>query len=106
TAALSFIGALAFAVRRPTIPAQRAKPPEPGLGRALAGAGIRTVVATSAAFGLTFGVLDVAFPAFARTHGSSATAGILLSAFAVGSWVGGFLYGLSAKRASAGERYP
>jgi MFS family permease len=101
---LSFAGALAFAVPRADRP--EARPGKPGRLSALAGGGIRTVVATAAAFGLTFGVLDVAFPAFARTHGSAATAGVLLSAFALGSWVGGFIYGLRRDPKAAGERYP
>ena len=102
---LSFVGAVTFGA------AQKATKREPRpatVGRlpALAGGGIRTVVATSAAFGLTFGILDVAFPAFARTHGSAAAAGVLLSAFAVGSWIGGFLYGLRPRAQSAGQQYP
>ncbi len=67
---------------------------------------MRTLLATSAAFGITFGVLDVAFPAFARAHGSTAAAGVLLSAFAAGSLVGGFLYGLRPRARTAGELYP
>jgi MFS family permease len=111
SAGLSFLGALAFAVpqaSRDEPQAARRDPKSPRSSRlpALAGGGIRTVVATAGAFGLAFGVLDVAFPAFARTHGSAATAGVLLSAFAVGSWVGGFLYGLRREPKAAGERYP
>ena len=105
TAALSFIGAVAFATAQKTSK-REPKPAKAGRLPALAGSGIRTVVATSAAFGVTFGVLDVAFPAFARTHGSGAAAGVLLSAFAAGSWVGGFLYGLRARDKSAGQQYP
>jgi hypothetical protein len=67
SAALSFVGALTFAT------AQRAAKHEAKTGAhgrlpALAGGGIRTVVATFAAFGLTFGVLDVAFPAVAHAR--------------------------------------
>jgi MFS family permease len=73
---------------------------------ALAGRGIRTVLACSAAFGLSFGLLDVTFPAFARAHGWTAGAGVLLSAFAVGSLIGGFLYGLRSGAGPSGPRYP
>jgi MFS family permease len=104
TAVLSFVGALAFAL--PQAARREPKPVRSGRLPALAGGGIRTVIATAAAFGLTFGVLDVAFPAFARAHGSAATAGVLLSTFALGSWAGGFLYGLQRHSAAAGERYP
>jgi MFS family permease len=105
TALLSFVGAVGFATA-PGTRRRQPKPSAPGRLPALAGKGIRTVVGTSAAFGLTFGVLDVTFPAFARTHGSAAVAGILLSAFAVGAWIGGFLYGLRPRAGSAGDQYP
>jgi MFS family permease len=104
-ATLSLIGAIAFA----TSQGARARGPQPnGRGhlRALSGAGIRTVVATAAAFGLTFGALDVALPAFARDHGSTATAGVLLSALAAGIGVGGFLYGLRRPSRPPGRVYP
>jgi MFS family permease len=105
TAVLSFIGAVTFGTGQPAAKRE----PKPAAARhlpALAGGGIRTVVATSAAFGATFGILDVAFPAFARAHGSGAAAGVLLSAFAVGSWIGGFVYGLRPRARSAGQQYP
>jgi MFS family permease len=105
SAALSFIGAVAFAASQKAAK-RRPKPSSPIRISALAGSGIRTVAATAAAFGVTFGVLDVAFPAFARTQGSAAAAGVLLSAFALGSWLGQFLYGLRARRRTAGEQYP
>jgi hypothetical protein len=61
---------------------------------------------TAAAFGLTFGTLDVAFPAFAREHGSSAAAGVLLSALAAGILAGSLLSGLQRSPAPPGQRYP
>ena len=105
TAVLSFAGALVFATGLEPSPVE---PRQPRSGRlpALAGAGIRTVVFTAAAFGLTFGILDVAFPAFAHARGAAAVSGVLLSAFAVGSWIGGFAYGLRPRGSSPGQRYP
>jgi predicted MFS family arabinose efflux permease len=109
---LAFAGAVGFVAtpdagdaarrpeRRPSARQDSARLP------ALAGRGIRTVLACSAAFGLAFGLLDVAFPAFARDHGSAAGAGVLLSAFAVGSFIGGFLYGLRSRAGPSGPRYP
>lgn len=105
TAGLSLLGAIAFA----TAPAARAhepKPQQPGRLRALAGSGMRTVLASASMFGLTFGALDVALPAFARAHGSAAFAGVLLSGFAAGSLLGGFLYGLHPPSRPAGSLYP
>ena len=104
-AGLSLIGALTFATS-PGARAQRPHQAERGRARALAGQGIRTVVATSAAFGLTFGALDIAFPAFARDHGSTAAAGVLLSALAVGIGVGGFLYGRRPVSSPLAHQYP
>ena len=104
SAILSFLGAVAVATAQKTTK-RNPKPATSGRLPALAGSGIRTVVATSAAFGLTFGILDVAFPTFARTHGSAAAAGMLLAAFAAGSWIGGFLYGLRPRK-HAGQQYP
>ncbi len=60
-AALSFIGAIAFATAQEAR-TPKSRPENAGRLPALAGAGIRTVVLTSALFGLTFGILDVAFP--------------------------------------------
>jgi predicted MFS family arabinose efflux permease len=105
SAVLSFAGTLAFATARPARRPPRAGQP-PGRLSAIASPGMRTLLATSAAFGVTFGVLDVAFPAFARAHGSTAAAGVLLSAFAAGSLIGGFAYGLRPRKRMATELYP
>lgn len=104
TAVFSLAGSVTFAtvVKAHRAPARASSRRVP----VLAGAGMRTVVGTAAAFGLTFGLLDVAFPVFARTHGSAAAAGVLLSAFAIGGWIGGFLYGTRSSARTAGRRYP
>jgi MFS family permease len=103
-AGLSLAGGLAFA----SSPATRARGPrkEPRRERLMRGAGLQTVLMTAAAFGLTFGTLDVAFPAFAREHGSSAAAGVLLSALAAGILAGSLLSGLQRSPAPPGQRYP
>lgn len=64
-----------------------------------------TVLMSAAAFGATFGALDVAFPAFARDHGSAAAAGGLLAALAAGIGTGSFLTGLRPPARSVGRRY-
>jgi MFS family permease len=64
-----------------------------------------TVLMSAAAFGATFGALDVALPAFARDHGSVAAAGVLLSALAAGIGSGSFVYGLRPPRRAASRRY-
>jgi MFS family permease len=58
--------------------------------------GMRTLVAVLCAFGLAFGIIQVAVPAFAAEHGSAATGGVLLAALSAGSLVGGLVYGARA----------
>jgi len=61
---------------------------------ALAAPGMRTLMLAIVPTGVTFGVLEVAMPAFAVAHGHAAgLAGIFLSAMAVGSLLGGLWYG-------------
>ncbi len=102
-AGLSLTGGIAFA----TSPAARSRGPHPRPSRdpLMRGAGLRTVLMTSAAFGAAFGALDVALPAFARAHGSGAAAGALLSVLAAGIGTGSFLSGLRPWRAPPGRRY-
>jgi MFS family permease len=104
-AGLSLAGGVAFA----TSPAARSRGPRPQpppqRDPLLRGAGLRTVLMTSAAFGVAFGALDVALPAFARDHGSGAAAGALLSVLAAGIGTGSFLSGLRPWQAPPGRRY-
>lgn len=61
---------------------------------ALAAPGMRTLMLAIVPTGVAFGVLEVAMPAFAVEEGHAASlAGILLSAMALGSLLGGLWYG-------------
>ncbi|MEA2132551.1 MAG: hypothetical protein QOC68_460 [Solirubrobacteraceae bacterium] len=102
-AGLSLAGGLAFA----TSPAARSRGTQTERAREplMRGAGLRTVLLTSVAFGAAFGALDVALPAFARDHGSGAAAGALLSVLAAGIGTGSFLSGLRPWQAPPGRRY-
>lgn len=61
---------------------------------ALAAPGMRTLMLAIVPTGVSFGVLEVAMPAFAVEEGHAASlAGILLSAMAIGSLLGGLWYG-------------
>lgn len=91
---LSAAGTIAFATaalsRRwrsdETVPRSRAG--------ALAAPGMRTLMLAIVPTGIAFGALEVAMPAFAVARGRPAgLAGILLSAMAVGSLLGGLWYG-------------
>jgi MFS family permease len=92
-AAMTCVGTLWFAA----LPASRQWRAE-GHGEhgwigALASPGIRTLLLISGAFGLAFGTLEVTMPAFADEHGSAGAAGVLLAGAALGSMVGGLVYG-------------
>jgi MFS family permease len=93
TAVLALGGTLAFAAA----PASRNWHGSGGSGQqgwaAIASPAIRTLVVVSAAFGLGFGTLEIALPAFADAHGAAASAGILLAGTAFSSMIGGLLYG-------------
>jgi len=61
---------------------------------ALAAPGMRTLMYSIVPTGISFGVFEVAMPAFAVEQGHAASlAGILLSAMALGSLLGGLWYG-------------
>ncbi len=103
SAGLTLVGGIAFA----TSAAARARAPQgrQPRSRLVTTPGMLTVLMSAAAFGVTFGSLDVAFPAFARDHGSVAAAGVLLSALAAGIGTGSFVYGLRPPRRAASRRY-
>jgi MFS family permease len=70
----------------------------------LASPGMRAMLIADVPFGALIGLLDVAVPAFAKEEGSTALAGVLLAALAVGSMIGGVVYG-SRPRTLSGKRY-
>ena len=65
---------------------------------ALASPAIRLLVVTGIPIGITFGVLDVVFPAFGAEHGNSALGGPFVAATATGSAIGALVYGWQAHR--------
>ena len=73
--------------------------------RVLASRGMGVVIVTAALFGLTFGALDVAFPVTARQQGTTAAAGVLLSALALGLGVTSLVYGGRHSDRTAVARY-
>jgi MFS family permease len=93
TGALALAGTLAFAAAPASRNWSGSGTSEQKRFRAIASPAIRTLVVVSAAFGLGFGTLEVALPAFADAHGSAASAGILLAGTACSSLVGGLWYG-------------
>ena len=71
---------------------------------ALTSAGMLTLIFGDIPLGAMFGALDVAVPAFAKAEGTAAAAGIALAALAVGSMLGGIVYGARPRRLD-GHRY-
>jgi Major Facilitator Superfamily len=93
-----------------TSPASRAwRPTAPGEERhvlgALASPGVRTLVAATAPVGFAVGATEVTMIAFAGDHGSRAAAGALLALWAVGSGVGGIVYGAREHALAPGPRW-
>lgn len=60
---------------------------------ALASRGLLTVVLATVPVGVAFGAFEIALPAFAEEHGSASDAGLLIAVWAIGSGVGGLVYG-------------
>ncbi len=113
-AALDLLGAFGFLVVAARLGLARgpaAEPaPKPSASTSRIGAirvaAIQIAASAAAGFGLSFGVLDVALPAFGQRHGTPALGGVLLATLAVGIAIGGFLYGLRTSPRSAAREYP
>lgn len=61
--------------------------------RALSPAVVRGIIAFSACYGLAFGAVEVAMPAFAEGHGGRALGSVCLAAWSAGSLAGGLIAG-------------
>ena len=55
--------------------------------------GMRTVCGVLLMFGIAFGVVQVAVPAFTLDRGSASAGGVLLACLSLGSLIGGLVYG-------------
>ena len=97
-AASGVLGTLWFA-SIPTVGEQQPTPAEHHTrAGALASPAIRLLVFTGVPIGVTFGALDVVFPAFGTEHGNSALGGPFVAAAALGSAAGALVYGAQAHR--------
>lgn len=103
-AGVELVGVLAFAAT-PASRAWRGSPRRPGRAGAIASRGMRTLAVIDIPFGMMFGTIEVAVPAFAAARGEAPAAGILLAALAVGSMAGGIVYGSRARGGSLADRY-
>jgi hypothetical protein len=89
---VEFAGVLAFTATDASR-SWRSEPREAGRLGALESPGMRTVVLAALPYGMVFGALDVGAPAFADVYGAAESAGIALAALALGSMIGGLIYG-------------
>jgi len=71
----------------------RGTPHEVGWLGALAAPGMRTVCGVLLTFGIAFGIVQVAVPAFTLDRGSASVGGVLLACLSLGSLIGGLVYG-------------
>lgn len=104
SAATILVGSLAFLAALPAAgpPSEHAR--AGGMWGALASPGLRALIATMIPLGIGFGAIELALTAFGREESGAAAAGALLAAWAVGSTVGGLLYGpWSARNLSVSE---
>ena len=103
-AGLYLVAATGFA----TAPLVRSAARETDAPRTRAGAlsspGMRTLVVLALLAAVSFGAIDIALPAFSEEEGSRAAAGPLLTAWALGSVVGGLWYGSRSWRTPAEQR--
>lgn len=92
-----------------TTPASRSFRPsgsgERHLLGALASRGVRTVVLATVPIGFAVGATEITMTAFASDHGSRAAAGALMALWAIGSGVGGVIYGAREHRLAPAPRW-
>ncbi|HEY0389137.1 MAG TPA: MFS transporter [Gaiellales bacterium] len=92
-AGVSLVGVLGFAATSP-VRRHRHHHGEHHAGhllRALTPPAVRRVVAFSVCYGLAFGAVEVAMPAFAEDHGGRSLGSVCLAAWSAGSLAGGLL---------------
>jgi MFS family permease len=104
-AALAGSSALGFASTR-AARRFRGSPHATGWLGPLAARGMRTLVLAVATMGTAVGMLQVAVPAFAESHGVAGLAGVLLAALSAGSLVGGLVYGARRWPGTPAARLP
>jgi predicted MFS family arabinose efflux permease len=105
------IACIAGAIGFTATPAVRARRPDPANDRsdhhllqALVPWGIRRVLMVGIAYGVAFGAVEVAMPAFAEGHGGRSLGGITLAAFSCGSLIGGVVAGAASSAGALNRR--
>jgi MFS family permease len=106
---LCVTGTLLLAAQRGTEPRPRTPPP-PGAAPETGGArvparGLIALVPVYWCLGVTFAAVDLSTIAFAQEHGHKPLAGIILGSYALGSAIGGLLYGSRTWRTPVARRF-
>ncbi|MFD7610735.1 MFS transporter [Streptomyces sp. NPDC059828] len=91
--ALTTVGSIAVALHRQSEPAHRETSSVRSPRRVITVTGVWLLVIIYAGMGFLFGAIDVAMVAVAQERSAPALGGVLLSLMAVGSLLGGLLYG-------------
>ena len=99
-ALLALVGVGAFSLLASREPAREGRRG----ARALDSIGARLVLSLSLLLGASFGAEEIAMPAFAEHHGARSAAGALLAALALGSLLGGVIFGTRTTEQTAVRR--
>lgn len=99
------VGTAAFTALRPVRDMRRGPPIRRGWLGALDSAGMRTLAVVTLPIGFAFGAVEITLPAYGEARGAAAWAGVLLGLHALGSAVGGLLYGGLARKRELWESY-
>jgi predicted MFS family arabinose efflux permease len=104
-AALSLVGTAAFITSQVSRGWTGSQARRVGWAGAMAGPGIRVLVASLAGFGACIGILDITLVAAAREAGSAPLGGVLLACLSAGSVAGGLWYGSRTWHRPTGQRF-
>lgn len=105
---LTGVGTLLFAVtvlRRPVTAEQAAEARTRGFFDLVRGPSMPGLLGASLLMGLSLGALEILTPAFAERGGSTESSGVGFAAIAVGSIIGGLLYGSRSWRWGLRDRF-
>ena len=105
SAAAVVVGTAAFTALRPVRDMERRPQLQRGWLGALDSAGMRTLVLVTLPVGVSFGAVEITLPAYGDARGAAAWAGLLLGLHALGSAVGGLIYGGLARRRALRDSY-
>ena len=99
------LGTGALTALRPVRTMERRPQVERGWLGALESPGMRTLVLVTLPVGFAFGAIEITLPAYGEARGAAAWAGALLGLHALGSAVGGLVYGGLARRRALRDSY-